>query len=81
MRQRQLETFSQTDCKAICTVKGMLEAHGSGSNGDITPTHMCELLQNVRTRFMPSFFFIQWYIFILQNEQWYIFIYGMKTMR
>lgn len=48
MRQRQLEAFNQTDCVAMCTVEGMLDAHGTGSNGDISPTHMCELLQEVR---------------------------------
>lgn len=48
MRERQLETFNQTDCVAMCTVSGMLEAHGTRSDGEITPTHMCELLQQVR---------------------------------
>lgn len=49
MRQRQLEAFGQTDCVAMCTVEGMLEAHGTGGSttGDITPTHMCELLKEV----------------------------------
>lgn len=50
MRKRQLEAFSQTDCVAMCTVAGMLEAHGMGSHGEITPIHMCDLLQQVRTR-------------------------------
>lgn len=48
MRQRQLETFSQTDCVAMCTVQGMLQDRDTGSNSDITPTHMCELIQEVR---------------------------------
>lgn len=47
MRKRQLEAFNQTDCVAMCTVRGMLEAHGTRSDGEITPTHMCELLQQV----------------------------------
>lgn len=45
MRKRQLEAFNQTDCVAMCTVRGMLGAHGTRSDGEITPTHMCELLQ------------------------------------
>lgn len=48
MRQRQLETFGRTNCAALCTVEGMLGAHGTGSTGDITPVHMCELLKEVR---------------------------------
>lgn len=48
MRQRQLETFSQTDCVAMCTVQGMLQDQDNGSNSDITPAHMCELIQEVR---------------------------------
>lgn len=48
MRKRQLEVFRQTDCVAMCTVSGMLDAHGLKSDGEITPTHMCELLQQVR---------------------------------
>lgn len=47
MRKRQLEAFNQTDCVAMCTVRGMLGAHGTRSDGEITPTHMCELLQQV----------------------------------
>lgn len=47
MRQRQLEAFGQTDCEALCTVEGMLEAHGTGATGEITPTHMCELFKEV----------------------------------
>lgn len=47
MRKRQLESFRQADCLAMCTVEGMLKAHSVGSNGDITPVHMCELLQEV----------------------------------
>lgn len=45
MRQRQLEAFRKTDCAVLCTVEGMLEAHGTGSTGDIIPVHMCELLK------------------------------------
>ncbi|CAM9393468.1 unnamed protein product [Ectocarpus sp. 6 AP-2014] len=45
MRRRQLEAFGQTDCEALCTVEGMLEAHGTGAAGEITPTHMCELFK------------------------------------
>ncbi|CAN0133658.1 unnamed protein product [Ectocarpus sp. 4 AP-2014] len=45
MRKRQLEAFGQTDCEALCTVEGMLEAHGTGAAGEITPTHMCELFK------------------------------------
>lgn len=47
MRERQLESFRRTDCAAMCTVKGLLEAHGLRPNGEITPTHMCEILQEV----------------------------------
>lgn len=49
MRQRQLHAFSQTDCVAMCTVLGMLEAHCLGSNGEIKPRHKCEILQEVRS--------------------------------
>lgn len=52
MRERQLESFRRTDCSAMCTVKGLLEAHGSGPNGEITPTHMCEVLQEVKKMFV-----------------------------
>lgn len=54
MRKRQLEAFKQTDCVAMCTVNGMLEAHGLRSDGEIAPTHMCELLQQVRFFKKPS---------------------------
>lgn len=51
MRQRQEEAFARMDCEAQCTVGGMLEAHSMGSNGEITPTHICDTTQKVGTDF------------------------------
>lgn len=52
MRKRQLEAFSQADCVAMCTVAGMLDAHCVGSNGDITPKHLVDILHEVRRRWI-----------------------------
>lgn len=49
MRERQLEAFKRTDCAAMCTVLGMLEARSVGSDGDITPSHLVDILHKVRT--------------------------------
>lgn len=53
MRERQLEAFNRTDCAAMCTVSGMLEAHSVGSDGDITPSHLVEILHEVRVVAVP----------------------------
>lgn len=47
MRERQLHIFQRTDCVALSTVDGMLKAHGTSGNGEITPLHLCDLLQEV----------------------------------
>ncbi|CAM9847628.1 unnamed protein product, partial [Discosporangium mesarthrocarpum] len=45
MRNKQSQAFQAVDFEALCTVPGMLEAHGIDAKGEVTATHLTDLIQ------------------------------------